>query len=212
MSGRGSSSARPRRGRGQPSYHHGDLRRTLLAAARRTLERHGVEALSLRELARAANVSHNAPYRHFPGRADLLRALADVGFAELAAALAAVEPHADADRRLVEMGVVYVRFAVAQPRLFALMFGARGGRAAAGSRARRAPDDESAAVRRRSFALLAEQVAADGGDGEADRARTLAAWALVHGLAHLLIDRQVEVPQGTEFDDFVRAVLRARGA
>src|SRR2546422_330429 len=65
------------------TYHHGDLPAALLRAAGKTLERRGIAALSLREAARRAGVSHNAPYRHFPDREALLAALAAEGFAHL---------------------------------------------------------------------------------------------------------------------------------
>ena len=61
------------------TYHHGDLRAALLQAAGEILEKEGLEALSLREAARRAGVSHNAPYRHFPDRDSLLAALVAQG-------------------------------------------------------------------------------------------------------------------------------------
>src|SRR5258706_77678 len=65
------------------TYHHGDLPAALLRAAGRTLEKRGIGALSLRDTARQAGVSHNAPYRHFSDREALLAALAAEGFAML---------------------------------------------------------------------------------------------------------------------------------
>ena len=66
------------------TYHHGDLPAALLKAAGKTLEQNGIASLSLRDAARRAGVSHNAPYRHFPDRQALLAALAREGFARLA--------------------------------------------------------------------------------------------------------------------------------
>ncbi len=76
-------------GPAQP-YHHGDLRRALVAAARALLEESGPEALSLRDVARRVGVSHNAPYRHFPTKQALLAAVAAEEFAALSARMAAV--------------------------------------------------------------------------------------------------------------------------
>ena len=70
------------------NYHHGDLRRALLDAAWRLVAEKGLAALTLRELARAAGVSHAAPYHHFPTRTALLDALAEEGFAGLDRAMA----------------------------------------------------------------------------------------------------------------------------
>ena len=69
------------------SYHHGDLRRTLLVAAAAAIDESGPAALSLRDLARRAGVSHAAPAHHFTDKAGLLTALAAEGFDLLAAAL-----------------------------------------------------------------------------------------------------------------------------
>ena len=96
------------------TYHHGDLRATLLKAAARTLEKGGPAAISLRDLARNAEVSHSAPYRHFPDRDALLAALAEEGFALLARELAG--------KPWREQAVSYVRFALANPERFKLMF------------------------------------------------------------------------------------------
>src|SRR5688572_2987442 len=97
------------------TYHHGDLRSTLLRAADEIFEKEGLAALSLREAARRAGVSHNAPYRHFPDRDSLLAALAAEGFALLGGELA--------KRPEGEMGIGYVQFALAHPQRFRLMFG-----------------------------------------------------------------------------------------
>lgn len=96
------------------TYHHGDLRAALLKAAARTLEKDGPDAISLRDLARSAEVSHNAPYRHFIDRRALLDALAEEGFALLARELLG--------KPWREQAVAYVRFALANPERFRLMF------------------------------------------------------------------------------------------
>src|ERR1041384_987611 len=94
------------------SYHHGDLRQAVLRKAGEVLEKEGVDALSLREVARRAGVSHNAPYRHFPDRDSLLVALVEEGFQMLLDALAR--------RPRREMGEAYVDFALAHPQRFRL--------------------------------------------------------------------------------------------
>jgi AcrR family transcriptional regulator len=64
-------------------YHHGDLRSALLEHAVRILRTDGLEALTLRAVARAAGVSQTAPYRHFADRRALMGAIAADGFREL---------------------------------------------------------------------------------------------------------------------------------
>ncbi|CAL9518037.1 hypothetical protein SUDANB121_03796 [Nocardiopsis dassonvillei] len=104
-------------------YHHGDLRAALLAGAERTLAERGPAALSLRELAREAGVSHAAPSRHFRDKPALLDALALAGFERLTAQLAAAaaEP-GDFRSGLLAMARVYVGFALENTALLDLMY------------------------------------------------------------------------------------------
>jgi AcrR family transcriptional regulator len=106
------------------SYHHGNLRTALLAAAERSLRQHGADQLSLRELAREAGVSHAAPRRHFPDRQALLDALAETGFARLEAELRVALAAAGAEfgPRLHAMAATYLRFATEDAALLELMF------------------------------------------------------------------------------------------
>ena len=124
------------------------------------LEKQGLTSLSLRELARRAGVSHNAPYRHFPDRESLLTALAAEGFELLGDALQS--------RPRREMGEAYVEFALQHPQRFRLMFGG-----VLPGRDRRAYESLQTA-----FADL----------GEHAQYAAAAAWGLVHGLSHLLLD------------------------
>ncbi|MEX6979956.1 TetR/AcrR family transcriptional regulator, partial [Pseudomonas aeruginosa] len=54
------------------NYHHGDLRSALIAVAERLLTDQSGKPFTLREVARVAGVSHNAPYNHFADRRALL--------------------------------------------------------------------------------------------------------------------------------------------
>ncbi len=101
------------------SYHHGDLRRALLTAAADAIADSGVTALSMRDLARRAGVSHAAPAHHFADKAGLLTALATDGFERLAKALATSRL---ASNSLLELGVTYLRFALADRATFEVMF------------------------------------------------------------------------------------------
>jgi AcrR family transcriptional regulator len=144
------------------TYHHGDLRAAVLEAAARMIEKEGIEGLSVREAARRAGVSHNAPYRHFPDREALLAALAEEGFTQLSKALE--------NRSGRELAEAYVRFALQQPQRFRLMFASR-----------RAPPDLQARFGA-AFAQL----------GSGTSLAAAAAWSLVHGLAQLLLDGHFE--------------------
>jgi AcrR family transcriptional regulator len=102
----------------------GDTRSRLLACAIEILDHDGIAGLGLREVARRAGVSHNAPSRHFPGGyRELCTAVATEGFAGLAAALnAALRPGAPAMERLAANGRAYVEFGIANRGVFELMW------------------------------------------------------------------------------------------
>ncbi|MCP1547099.1 MULTISPECIES: TetR/AcrR family transcriptional regulator [Methylorubrum] len=163
-------------------YHHGDLREALVAAGLSILEEGGdLASLGLRETARRAGVSAMAPYRHFPDKDALLAAVAIVGFERLRAALEEADRGGEGAGReaLYAQGAAYVAFASAQPGLFRLMFG---GMRSGGSRPQALCEASAAA-----YAVLAERVAAlVPGANAADEA--LRSWALVHGIASLVID------------------------
>jgi AcrR family transcriptional regulator len=108
-------------------YHHGRLRTTLLAEAERTLRERGADALSLRDLARQAGVSHAAPGRHFADRKALLDALAQAGFERLGEEVGAAIEGAgdDFQARLRAASTAYVRFAARDAALLNLMFTAK---------------------------------------------------------------------------------------
>lgn len=168
------------------AYHHGDLRAALLGAAAELLDEGGPEAVSLRECARRAGVSHAAPYRHFETKDALLFALADEGFGWLAeAGEKAMRGVRNARERLDAYGAAYVRFAIENPARFRLMFG--------GAQAPKPPVPDTNGAR--AYLLLRESVHAVVGDvdaGELDSA-TAAAWSLPHGLAMLILDGRVTV-------------------
>jgi len=171
---------------GKGGYHHGELRTALVAAGLSILEEGGdASALGLREAARRAGVSAMAPYRHFPDKDALLAAVATVGFERLRCALQAAdgggEGDADAREALYAQGAAYVAFACAQPGLFRLMFSARSG----GSRPATLCEASAAA-----YAVLSDRVATLVPAASA-AAEALRSWALVHGIASLVIDGMV---------------------
>ncbi|MGA7204451.1 MAG: TetR/AcrR family transcriptional regulator [Specibacter sp.] len=166
-------------------YHHGDLRRTLLEAAATSIEASGVEALSLRQLARDAGVSHAAPSRHFSDKQALLDALAEDGFNRLAASLeeatrgAATTPAA-ARRRFEDLAQSYVGFALAQPTLLSLMFGLKH---APSARAELVAAGHASMELTMRVVVAAQEIGAIG-PGDPQR-MALVAFATFHGIATL---------------------------
>ncbi|MCV7298291.1 TetR/AcrR family transcriptional regulator [Mycobacterium barrassiae] len=103
-------------------YHHGDLKRALTTAALQLVQEKGPNGFTLREVARRAGVSTAAPYRHFADKAQLLAAAAAQGFVQLHEALDAVTA-TDLSEQVLAMGRAYVRWAIAHPDYYQVMFG-----------------------------------------------------------------------------------------
>ncbi|MCJ2035168.1 TetR/AcrR family transcriptional regulator [Methylobacterium sp. J-068] len=166
------------------AYHHGDLRRALLDGALEILRREGVGAVSLREVARVAGVSHNAPYRHFSSREALLAGVAAEGFHRLRARLVA------AGNELTALGAAYLAFAVVERPCFLLMFGSTLCKADFPDLAAAATDALMTLDR-----IAAGRATSTGGPVDPDviGADTLRAWAIVHGFAHLVADGQLSL-------------------
>lgn len=163
-------------------HHHGALRRALLDAVAEIVLERGPEAVTLRECARRAGVSHSAAAPHFGDKRGLLTAFAAEGEARLAAAMTDalddLPPGAGPDRRLAATGRGYIAFARANPAHFRLMFRTD------------LIDREDPAWRAsagRSFALLSDAMAAlvPGMDARTRRARLALAWSGVHGFCTL---------------------------
>lgn len=162
------------------SYHHGELRASAIAEGLRLLDKMGAEGLSLRGIARNVGVSATALYRHFPDKAALLKALANQGFEQLGREQAAAGRWGG----FTSVGQAYVRFALANPALFRLMFAYL---PAAAHPDLDKPEHSAATLLQEGIARLMP------GEGkEARFAAMLRAWALVHGLSMLILDGQIE--------------------
>ncbi|SEH62937.1 DNA-binding transcriptional regulator, AcrR family [Mycolicibacterium rutilum] len=161
------------------SYHHGDLKAVILAQAAELVAERGADGISLRELARAAGVSHAAPAHHFTDRRGVFTALAAEGWRKLAAALAEARPE------FIDAALAYVRFALDHPGHYAVMF----------DRSLVDPDDpELRAAQdaagdelRRGVGTLDDPRAV-----EDPRAAALAAWSLVHGFSLLWLNKAID--------------------
>ncbi|WP_110589895.1 TetR/AcrR family transcriptional regulator [Microbacterium suaedae] len=163
-------------------YHHGDLRRALLDAADALLSERGSGALSLREVARRAGVSHNAPYHHFPDRIAVMRGLAERHMRRLLdAQKQAAAQESDPDRRLRLVGRAYVAYALDAPAGFGIVFDPE--ICVPGE-----PTAEMGPLIAENEELIAELVASRLGDADPAVQEGAAAgvWALVHGLAQLI--------------------------
>jgi AcrR family transcriptional regulator len=175
-------------------YHHGDLRRALLDEALATIRAEGVPGLTLREIGARLGVSRTALYRHFADKAALLEAVATEGFRALREQLVAACGQDDSLAGFEAMGVAYVRFAVANPAHYRVMFG--------GFVDSKARSPELAAEGEGAFQALVESLIAlqRAGLVRDDDPLTMASfvWAVVHGVAMLGIDGQLREPIGAD--------------
>ena len=171
-------------------YHHGDLHREILCAARDLLEENNIASMSLRAVAKKVGVSHAAPYRHFKDKESLLAGIAGEGFKEMTTQLAeAVNLHpGDPGSQLQEAGRRYAKLVAENPQCVQLMFGGI------------LPCDDTYPELRESgdmaFTAL-KTIIEDGqslgvfrkGDVEL---MALTAWSGIHGLSLLLISGSID--------------------
>jgi len=174
------------------TYHHGDLRNALVAAALEWVRGSGPEALTLRELARRVGVNHRAVYRHFADKTALLAAVADSGYRALLERLEAARaaaPRASAERRLEALAVAYVAFAIDHSAHYRIMFGRRLNEDG------RFPELEAQVAR--AFEIIAAEVRAGRKAGRLARwpvrEAVFSFWSLAHGFASLAIVQRLKV-------------------
>lgn len=174
---------------GKDSYHHGALRKALLAAALEILETEGLAALSLRRVAAKVGVSHAAPAHHFPTLKALLTGLAVIGFQRFDAAMRAARDEASQTpvEQLRAASRGYLAYAVKNPALFRLMFTVT-------AIDWDAPELGIAAEEpRRQLSEVCAPAAESLGIAPGPKREALEhmVWAQIHGLAHLAIDQKL---------------------
>ncbi len=178
------------------------LRETILRISRDLLNEGGPSSLSMREVARRAGCTHQAPYHYFQGREAILVALVEEGYRDLERALREAretsEGRAPQDATRAA-GHAYLACALANPGVFRIMFrsdmydaGAHPGLHAASLAAR---------SQLRSLATLAY--------GTDDPRAEVTLWAYIHGLATLVLDGPPALGAGEEAQRFAHDVIEA---
>lgn len=184
------------------SYHHGNLRETLLIKGLELLESSPKAEFSMRELTRSIGVSANAVYRHFASKDELLTALAIQGFQKLLEAqLITIQEVPHLTQAYVLAGRQYIDFAIQNPMLFRLMYG----------RFVAMHEDETLKslaklsytgmiyVAANSFGLSVDSLEA--------KVIAMRVWSVVHGLSHLIVDGQFDDLSSSERDQMIERVL-----
>lgn len=166
-------------------YHHGDLKRVIIDTALKMLSESNGWQFTLREIARRAEVSHAAPYKHFPDKDSLLAELALIGFDKLRDDLTiSIGPLAASTiEQLIAAAGAYIRFGLANPSHYKLMFSADAGGAGVVHLNERAMS---------AFAVLRDILKRGQNEGVFKKhpleGQAAACWAQVHGLTMLSID------------------------
>jgi AcrR family transcriptional regulator len=196
----GNAQARP--------YHHGDLSRALVEAARRLLEAEGAAALSLRAVAREAGVSPAAPYHHFRDKTELLEAVAHGGWEAMSDAICEARRTAPSPgEALANIGVAYVKFARENPALYRLMYDTTRDRTSMPDHAK----EGDSGYQQVQSALV--DAGADPADLRELELATIASWCAVHGLAEMSNFKEFKELKAAMGGDeaFLRAILRHYG-
>lgn len=172
------------------TYHHGDLRKVLLDAARAEISAHGAQGLSMASLARRAGVAQSAPYRHFSDREDLLAAVATDGFERFTQVLLEAASNGDDVTALKRMAIAYLAFGEKNVELYRLMF-------ASGLVPGAASDSALKRAATASFQPLLDRVTAS--DPKSSLMSAHVRWGQLHGLVMLKADGFI--------DDLVEALV-----
>ncbi len=189
------------------SYHHGDLKTALISEGLRLLDEEGYEALSLRKVAKACNVSQTAPYRHFKDKNELVLAIALRALESFNASLSGAVDRFEDDIRsqLLEMGVCYVRFFVENPAILRILFLNNPFKFIEG-----APQlFERVTVKQHPFSTFLNAIKRyrqeNPEDTRSEDEMILTMWGKVHGIAVLLVNRNIQL--GDDYLTLVRRVL-----
>lgn len=180
-----------------------DLRRALMDASLALIEAEGLEGFSMREVARRAGVSHQAPYHHFADREAILAAIVAEGFERLrAVSLSALATEREPAKRFSAIGKAYVEFALKNPAHFKLMFRSE--------LVREDKHEEARECAQGAFDVLvtvANEVAQE--TGQDPKVVMLLAWSAVHGLATLMLEGKLDkaIPSRAEGEAAGRAAI-----
>lgn len=175
-------------------YHHGDLRKALIAIAIDLLAEGGVQALSLRKIAQKAGVSHNAPYMHFADKEAVLVAIAEESFRLLAVHVDSAISQVGGNTReqLIAASQAYVRFAIGHPDCVQVMF-----RPVEPTKYPSLVETSQASLNRLFELVKYGQEKGELNSGDT-QAMTKAIWAMAHGISAISIAYKTSIMPSTK--------------
>lgn len=197
-------------------YHHGDLKASLIEAANTILFRDGADALSLRAIAAEVGVSHMAPYAHFKNKKELIKSIAEAGFISMAETMECVALEMKAKKKVVAgelvlaYGASYLRFATTNPQLYRLMLGqveTTGRKNKKEVDRKKIRNSSHIDTSKKPFLLLCEAFALRGDNDKRVKAQALGTWSMVHGMAALIIEGHIQIPEGISFKSFLASSI-----
>lgn len=183
-----------------------DVKRAVIDSTLEIVAAEGPDAVSMREVARRAGISHQAPYHHFGDRAGIFAAITEEGFRELAASFRAADGISASYAR--QCFRTYVSLAITHPGHFRVMFRrdicGLGTHAAATA----AADDAYAELE----LLVKRTIGDDVGNDELMTWSTML-WSSAHGFATLILDGPLlaKMPAGMSTDELVDRVVTLMG-
>ncbi len=190
------------------TYHHGDLKTALIKAAQKLIKEQGIAALTLRAIAANVGVSHMAPYSHFKNKSELFQAVAASGFLELGDRMQQIKQDlADPKELILLYGVEYIKFASSNPQLYKLMLSQTnpGKFLEANASADSANTSEATLLKasKKPYVLLRDGFVRFQSDEHKVKVQAQGAWAMVHGIASLLIEGHIVMDADTSIKDFL---------
>lgn len=189
------------------TYHHGNLKEALISAGLEILTEKGIEGLSLRSVAKRIGVSHAAPYNHFPDKQALLAAMSTAGHEKFHRTLLETfdKFKETSPEIIVEIGWVYLQFAMDDPGRFKLMF--------SGALEEERNHPAYMEISGKSIALFEEIIAFCQRKGQLPPGRVdhlaIKLWSFVHGFAMLMLEKQFppQYLQGEDLKELLRDII-----
>ena len=192
------------------TYHHGNLKKALIAAGLDILSEKGIEGLSLRKVAKKVGVSHTAPYNHFTDKQALLAAISTAGHEQLHKTLQhKFEAIKDASPNIIEeIAWSFFQFALENPGRYNLMF--------SGALDEERNHPKYLEISQKNISLIEEIITYCQNKGQINPGNVeliaIRLWSTIHGFNYLILDNQFpnEYTKGQNLKDLLKAIISSQ--